>query len=60
MKTKPFLCIFGTVNINKAILPGKNVIFAFYFTIQISFEGFIMVLKEFKVIIDEVCLNIYE
>ena len=56
IKTTPFLCLFVTVNINKAILPNKSVIFALHFTIQISFEGFIMLLKEFKVIIDEVCL----
>ena len=55
-KTKPFLCLFVTVNINKAILPNKSVIFALHFTIKISFEGFIIFLKEFKVIIDEVCL----
>ena len=56
IKTTPFLCLFVTVNINKAILPNKSVIFALQFTIKISFEGFIMLLKEFKVIIDEVCL----
>ena len=46
---------FGTVNINKAILPDKSVIFVLNLTLQISFEGFIMLLKEFKLIIDEVC-----
>ena len=60
MKTTPFLCIFGTVkfvNINKAIIPDKKVIFALHFTIQVSFKGFIMLLKELKLIIDEVCLS---
>ena len=50
------LCLFGTANINKAITPDKKVIFALYFTIQVSFKGFIILLKEFKLIIDEVCL----
>ena len=56
IKTTPFFCLFVTVNNNKAILLNKSIIFALHFTIQISFEGFIMLLKEFKVIIDEVCL----
>ena len=30
MKTTPFLCLFGIVNINKAITPDKKVIFAFH------------------------------
>ena len=47
IKTMPFLCLFVTVNINKAVLPNKNVIFALHFTIKISFEGFIMLLREF-------------
>ena len=55
-KTMPFVCLFVSTNINKAILPNKSVIFALHFTIKISFEGFIMLLKEFKVIIDKVCL----
>ena len=46
IKTTPFLCLFVTVNITKAILPNKSVIFALHFIIQISFEGFIMLLKE--------------
>ena len=50
------LCLFGTVNINKAIIHDKKVIFALNFTIQVSFKGFIMLLKELKLIIDEVCL----
>ena len=56
MKTTPFACLFGTVNINKAIIPDKKVIFALHFAIQVSFKGFIMLLKELKPIIDEVCL----
>ena len=46
VKTTPFLCLFGTVNINKAIIPDKKAIFALHFTIQVSFKGFIMLLKE--------------
>ena len=42
------MCLFGTVNINKAILHDTNVIFALHFAFQISFEGFIMLLKELK------------
>ena len=33
-----------------------KVIFALHFTMQISFKGVIMLLKELKLIIDEVCL----
>ena len=29
-KTTPFLCLFGTVNINKAVLPDKNDTFALF------------------------------
>ena len=54
METTPFLCVFGTVNINEATLPDKKVNFALYFTIQILFEGFIILLKEFKVSNNEV------
>ena len=25
-KTTPFLCLFGTVNINKAVLPNKTIL----------------------------------
>ena len=56
MKPMSFLYLFGTVNINKTILLDKRVIVALHFTIQISLEGFIMLLKEFKVIIDEDCI----
>ena len=56
MKPMSFLFLFGTVNINKTILPDKRVIVALHFTIQISLEGFIILLKEFKVIIDEGCI----
>ena len=55
MKAMPFLCLVGTVNVNKAIIPDKKVIFAMHFSIQVSFKGFEMLLKEFKLIIDEVC-----
>ena len=56
METTPFLCLFGTLDINNAIIPDKTVIFALHFTIQVSFKGLIMLLKELKLIIDEVCL----
>ena len=39
MKTTPLLCLSDTLNINKALLPVGNDIFALQFTIQISFEG---------------------
>ena len=55
-KAMPFLCLFGTVNINKNIIPDKKVIFTFHFTIRVSFKGFVMLLKELKLLIDEVCL----
>ena len=56
MKTTPILCLFGALNVNKVILHDKNVIFALHFTIQMPFEGFIMLLEEFKIINNEVCL----
>lgn len=41
----PFLCLFGSVNMMKGILPNENDIFAF-----------IMLPKGFEVLIDEACL----
>ena len=41
-KTTPFLCLFGTVNINKAVLPDKNDAFALLYYFRSLFEGIIV------------------
>ena len=33
MKSTPILCLYGTVNINKAIITDEKVIFALHYTI---------------------------
>ena len=52
MKTTSFLCLFGTMTINKAVLPDETDIFALHFTIQFHY----LKPKGFDVLIDEVLL----
>ena len=41
-KTTPFLCLFGTVNINKAVLPDTKRYFRLALLFQTLFEGIIV------------------